>query len=198
MEVKEKNEIAGMVDKFSSEFNTKINEAAIILAAGHGKRIKSQTSKMLHKIWEIPTVERVYNACRNGITDINMIVVVGIKAKDVINVIGKREATRFAYQETQNGTGHAVQVALERIDEKLFAVYFFNTDAKNVFIWAEKLRVKIARKPITVVSKQNTYTVSIGVASTLGKLDSDEVFNNAELALQKAVEKGGNAVKNIN
>ena len=120
MEVKEKNEIAGMVDKFSSEFNTKINEAAIILAAGHGKRIKSQTSKMLHKIWEIPTVERVYNACRNGITDINMIVVVGIKAKDVINVIGKREATRFAYQETQNGTGHAVQVALERIDEKLF------------------------------------------------------------------------------
>jgi len=85
-----------------------------------------------------------------------------------------------------------------RIDEKLFAVYFFNTDAKNVFIWAEKLRVKIARKPIAIVSKQNTYTVSIGVASTHGKLDTDEVFNNAELALQKALEKGGNAVRNIN
>lgn len=85
-----------------------------------------------------------------------------------------------------------------RIGEKLFAVYFFNTDSKNVFIWAEKLRVKIARKPIAIVSKQNTYTVSIGVASTLGKLDSDEVFHNAELALQKAVEKGGNAVRNIN
>jgi diguanylate cyclase (GGDEF)-like protein len=85
-----------------------------------------------------------------------------------------------------------------RVDEKLFAVYFFNTDPKNVFIWAEKLRVKIARKPIAIVSKQNTYTVSIGVASTHGKLDTDEVFNNAELALQKAVEKGGNAVRNIN
>lgn len=85
-----------------------------------------------------------------------------------------------------------------RIDEKLFAVYFFNTDSKNVFIWAEKLRVKIARKPITIVSKQNTYTVSVGVASTLGKLDSEEVFHNAELALQKAIEKGGNAVRNIN
>jgi diguanylate cyclase (GGDEF)-like protein len=85
-----------------------------------------------------------------------------------------------------------------RIDEKLFAVYFFNTDPKNVFIWAEKLRVKIARKPISIVSKQNTYTVSIGVASTLGKLEVDEVINNAELALQKAVEKGGNAVRNIN
>lgn len=84
-----------------------------------------------------------------------------------------------------------------RIDEKIFAVYFFNTDSKNVFIWAEKLRVKIARKPIAIVSKQNTYTVSIGVASTHGKLDSDEVFHNAELALQKAVEKGGNTVKSI-
>ncbi len=85
-----------------------------------------------------------------------------------------------------------------RVEEKVFAVYFFNTDAKNVFIWAEKLRVKIARKPIAVVSKQNTYTISVGVASTHGKLDTDDVIRNAELALQKAVEKGGNAVRNIN
>ncbi len=120
MEVNVKNEINELVDKLSSGFSSDVKEAAIILAAGHGKRIKSQTSKMLHKIWEVPTVERVYNACRNGISNINVIVVVGIKAKDVMNVIGKRDATKFAYQETQNGTGHAVQVALDRIDEKLF------------------------------------------------------------------------------
>jgi len=84
-----------------------------------------------------------------------------------------------------------------RIDEKIFAVYFFNTDPKKAFVWAEKLRVKIARMPIAIVSKQNTYTVSIGVASTHGKIDTDEVFHNAELALQKAVEKGGNTVKSV-
>lgn len=84
-----------------------------------------------------------------------------------------------------------------RIDEKIFIVHFFNTIPKNVFIWAEKLRVKIARKPIAIVSKQTTYTVSIGVATTTGKLDADEVIYNAELALQKAVEKGGNSVRNI-
>lgn len=98
----------------SREFNTS-NEVAIILAAGHGKRIKSQKSKMLHKIWEIPTVERVYNACRHGIENINTVIVVGIKAIDVMDVIGKREANKFAYQELQNGTGHAVQVALRAI-----------------------------------------------------------------------------------
>lgn len=85
-----------------------------------------------------------------------------------------------------------------RMDEKIFAVHFFNTAPKNVFIWAERVRVKIARKPIAIVSKQTTYTVSIGVAATTGKLDVEEVLYNAELALQKALEKGGNTVRNIN
>ncbi|NWF90661.1 MAG: NTP transferase domain-containing protein [Ignavibacteriaceae bacterium] len=103
-------------EELSSNINKNINEIAIILAAGHGKRIKSHRSKMLHKIWEIPTVERVYNACANAIDGINIVVVVGIKAIDVMSVIGKRNSTVFAYQELQNGTGHAVQVALNMIE----------------------------------------------------------------------------------
>lgn len=112
----EKREIK-IIEKLK-ELSTKFSgnkEVAIILAAGHGKRIKSQRSKMLHKIWEIPTVERVYNACKSGVENINSVIVVGIKAIDVMDVIGKREATKFAYQANQNGTGHAVQVALREI-----------------------------------------------------------------------------------
>ena len=108
------SEIYSKAKEYSAAFDSS-NEIAIILAAGHGKRIKSQTSKMLHKIWEIPTVERVYNACRLGIEKINTIIVVGIKALDVIEVIGKCESNKFAFQEKQNGTGHAVQVALKEI-----------------------------------------------------------------------------------
>jgi diguanylate cyclase (GGDEF)-like protein len=85
-----------------------------------------------------------------------------------------------------------------RIDDRLFGVYFFNCTTKTVFIWAEKLRVKIARLPIPVVTRQTTFTVSIGIASTTSKVDVDEVIYNANLALQKAVEKGGNSVRNIN
>ena len=85
-----------------------------------------------------------------------------------------------------------------RLDERLFGIYFFNTSSKNVFIWAEKLRVKIARKPISVHSKQTTFTVSIGIASTTNKDNVDEVIYNATLALTKAVEKGGNSVLNVN
>uniref|UniRef100_A0A832DFP7 Diguanylate cyclase n=1 Tax=Ignavibacterium album TaxID=591197 RepID=A0A832DFP7_9BACT len=85
-----------------------------------------------------------------------------------------------------------------RLDERIFAVHFFNTEPKAVYIWAEKLRVKVARKPVNVISRQNTYTISIGVATTTGRTNADEVLENAHLALQKAVEKGGNTVRNIN
>lgn len=87
---------------------------------------------------------------------------------------------------------------LGRLDERLFGVYFFNASTKDVFLWAEKLRIKIARKPIAVVTKQTTFTVSVGVASASGKTDVKIVLENAELALNKALEKGGNTVKSIN
>lgn len=113
-----KEEIYKLVDELSGKLNSGYKEIAIVLAAGHGKRIKSHKSKMLHKIWEVPTVERVYNACKRAIRGINVIVVVGIKARDVMEVIGKRKSTVFAYQETQNGTGHAVQIALQKLNKK--------------------------------------------------------------------------------
>lgn len=87
---------------------------------------------------------------------------------------------------------------LGRIDRKLFAIHFFNQTSKNVFVWAEKLRVKIARTPVAVVSRQTTFTVSVGIAATTNKTDVDEVLYNADLALKKALEKGGNTVRNIN
>lgn len=116
----ENENIKVKVKEFSSKFDYSLKETAIILAAGHGKRIKSKTSKMLHKIWEVPTVERVYEACSKGLGKANSIMVVGIKADDVMEVIGKRENSLYAYQEEQNGTGHAVQVALDKIDKEKY------------------------------------------------------------------------------
>ena len=111
-----KEKINHLIKEYSTDINKKVKETVIILAAGHGKRIKSHKSKMLHRIWGVPTVERVYSACTDAIDKVNIVVVVGIKAEDVIEVIGKRGSTVFAYQESQNGTGHAVQVALDKLN----------------------------------------------------------------------------------
>ncbi len=118
MTEKRKKTVNDLIKKYSSTFDNKKNETSIILAAGHGKRIKSQTSKMLHKIWGKPTVQRVFEACKSGLPKSNSIIVTGIKAEDIIEVIGNKKNNLFAFQEEQNGTGHAVQIALERIDKK--------------------------------------------------------------------------------
>lgn len=123
-------EVYEKVEEFSSPLDYTKNEVAVILAAGHGKRIKSQRSKMLHTIWGIPTVVRVYNACNNEFSSMNTVIVVGIKALDVIDVFGKRDNVAFAYQEFQNGAGHAVQVGLEKVNAQDFSgiVYVFPGD----------------------------------------------------------------------
>ena len=83
-----------------------------------------------------------------------------------------------------------------RLDKRVFGVFFFNQNPKNVFLWAEKLRIKIARSPIAVHTKQTTFTVSIGVAPAGEKIDAERLLHNAELALKKAMDKGGNEVIN--
>ncbi len=107
------SDIAEKIKSFSTKLEVPVKELAIILAAGHGKRLKSEKSKMLHEILGVPTVERVYNACKKGIEGVNTIIVVGIKALDVVGYLGKKENNIYAYQEVQLGTGHAVQVAIE-------------------------------------------------------------------------------------
>lgn len=93
----------------------------IVLAAGHGKRIRSDTSKMLHEIWGRPTVERVANAVARGLDGDDQVLVVGIKATEVAATVGARPGRRFAYQENPvlglpAGTGDAVRVALEQFE----------------------------------------------------------------------------------
>ncbi|MFN3966539.1 MAG: NTP transferase domain-containing protein [Endomicrobiia bacterium] len=91
----------------------KTQSIGIILAAGKGTRIKSETPKVLHPIWGIPSVLRVCNAVRKGLKCEKLVVVVGKKAKEVINLLNKKSKDIiFAYQKVQKGTGHAVQTAL--------------------------------------------------------------------------------------
>jgi bifunctional UDP-N-acetylglucosamine pyrophosphorylase/glucosamine-1-phosphate N-acetyltransferase len=104
------------------ELNSAIDPACarigIILAAGHGKRIRSENSKMLHEIWGRPTVLRVASAVQNGLESPNQIIVVGIMGVEVAQAAGSRPGRVFAYQENPvlglpAGTGDAVRVALQ-------------------------------------------------------------------------------------
>ena len=105
-----------------AELNSSVDPACerigIVLAAGHGKRIRSDTSKMLHEIWGKPTALRVADAIRAGLDSSDQIIVVGIKGDEVARAVGSQPGRVFAYQENPvlglpAGTGDAVRVALQ-------------------------------------------------------------------------------------
>lgn len=106
-------DIRDMLKDLGAPIEPSTRDVSIILAAGHGKRIKSSMSKMLHEIWGKPSVARVAEACEGGLDAPGQVIVVGIKAEEVARALSGRPRVSFAYQPEQNGTGHAVACALE-------------------------------------------------------------------------------------
>ncbi|MCP4632248.1 MAG: NTP transferase domain-containing protein [candidate division Zixibacteria bacterium] len=86
-----------------------MKKAAIILAAGQGKRMKSDLPKVLHEIDGKPMVEYVIDSSRNAGFD-KIVVVVGHKHEMVIEKLNDLDIG-FAVQYEQLGTGHAVKCA---------------------------------------------------------------------------------------
>ncbi|MFO7709288.1 MAG: NTP transferase domain-containing protein [Desulfobacterales bacterium] len=85
--------------------------AAIILAAGLGKRMRSPKAKVLHEVLGRPMVSYVVEAAGKIAADA-LIVVVGHQAQAVRGAVSLTASARYAHQERQLGTGHAVQCAL--------------------------------------------------------------------------------------
>lgn len=84
---------------------------AIVLAAGKGTRMKSARSKVLHEICGRPMLWYVIAALRDaGIEDILVVV------NDELEEAVRRFDVASVVQSEQLGTGHAVRVALDRLE----------------------------------------------------------------------------------
>ncbi len=92
------------------------NVAVIILAAGLGKRMKSDKAKVLHEIQGRPMILYVVETARKIAGD-DVVVVIGNQAQEVRAIISDTAELFFAYQDQQLGTGHAVLCALPQIPE---------------------------------------------------------------------------------
>ncbi|MFH0734266.1 MAG: GAF domain-containing protein [bacterium] len=82
-----------------------------------------------------------------------------------------------------------------RLSSRVFGIFITNSSTNDAFAWAEKIRLKIARKPLNVISNQSMYTISLGVAGANSDKSLESILDDAELALKKAIEKGGNNTK---
>ncbi|HYT67149.1 MAG TPA: bifunctional UDP-N-acetylglucosamine diphosphorylase/glucosamine-1-phosphate N-acetyltransferase GlmU [Vicinamibacterales bacterium] len=79
----------------------------VILAAGKGTRMKSADPKVLHRVGELRLIEHVLRAA-DGLRPATTVVVVGHLADRVKAALQKRQGLRFALQDPQLGTGHAL------------------------------------------------------------------------------------------
>lgn len=83
---------------------------AIILAAGHGKRMKSEKAKVLHDVCGRPMIHYVVEAAR-GAGARTIVVVVGYTAEQVREALDGEPDVVFVTQTRQLGTGDAVKAA---------------------------------------------------------------------------------------
>jgi UDP-N-acetylglucosamine diphosphorylase/glucosamine-1-phosphate N-acetyltransferase len=85
------------------------NKAALILAAGKGKRMKSDLPKVLHEINGRPLIRHLLDTITTLKFD-KIVVVVGHKGELVKEALSDLDV-EYAWQNEQLGTGHAVLMA---------------------------------------------------------------------------------------
>ncbi len=82
---------------------------SVILAAGKGTRMKSNTPKVLHKIFEKPLLGYVLDNVKNIVNE--SFVIVGHHAEEVTEYVEKNyKSAKTVLQSPQLGTGHAVSM----------------------------------------------------------------------------------------
>ena len=101
------------------------NVDVVIMAAGLGTRMKSRTAKVLHRAAGRPLIDYVVDLAVE-VSGRPPIVVVGHQHEAVEQHLGDR--ARFALQEKQLGTGHAVQQALQNLDAKGKSILILSGD----------------------------------------------------------------------
>lgn len=102
-------------------------KCALILAAGQGKRIKSDIPKVLHKVCGKEMVNHVIDNMRGAdIKDVN--VIIG-KGAEKVKVGTKDRNVTYSFQEKQLGTGDAVKSARAFLEGKSGVVLVFTGDA---------------------------------------------------------------------
>lgn len=90
---------------------------AIVLAAGAGTRMKSRRAKVLHEIAGRPMLAHALDAVRGAGVD-RVVTVVGHDREQVTAALaGIDPDATVAVQEEQRGTGDAVRVALDAVEE---------------------------------------------------------------------------------
>jgi UDP-N-acetylglucosamine diphosphorylase/glucosamine-1-phosphate N-acetyltransferase len=165
----------------------------LILAAGMGKRMKSDLPKVIHKINGKELVKYVISQARETGSD-GIWLIIGYKG-ELVTEATKDLGVRYVVQKEQLGTGHAVMQAEQALEGKSGDVLILCGDVPLL-------------RPETLINFRNNHTASGAVATVLttefddpfgyGRIIKDASGNIIKIVEQKDATDEEKAVKEIN
>ena len=168
------------------------NIISVVMAAGKGTRMKTNKSKVVHKIYGRELVNRVIDTAEKVGSD-EIICVVGHQKESVMDAIGNR--AKFAIQEDLLGTGHALMQAVPYLEGKRGKVLILYGDVP--LIREETLRSLIKR------SEDNSEYATIITAmydnpTGYGRIIRDVDGRVVEIVEEKDATEDQRKIKEIN
>ena len=100
----------------------------IIMAAGKGTRMKTETTKVLVPLKERPMIDYLLSSIQKTEPELQPIIIVSPDNKDAIQEALKKYNVQYAVQEKQLGTGNAVVSAKDCISPLADNVFVLNGD----------------------------------------------------------------------
>jgi UDP-N-acetylglucosamine diphosphorylase/glucosamine-1-phosphate N-acetyltransferase len=170
------------------------NVAVIILAAGLGTRMKSDLAKVLHPILDQPMLRYVLATASCIVAD-NIVVVVGHQADEVKRVCSQSPGIRFALQEKQMGTGHAVLSAMPQLADNVEDVIILCGDVPLLKEKTVRLLLDDHRKNKRIVS---LLAVEIDQPRGYGRVIIDDQRNLSRIVEEADATAAEKEVKLIN
>ena len=130
---------------------------AIVMAAGKGTRMESELPKVLVPACGRPMIEYVLDTLEKaGVT--KTVVVVGYRADDVREALKDRSNVAFADQTEQLGTGHAVMMCREHINQHEGPVLVVTGDSPMIQVDSVNALLKLYadEKPACILGSLNS------------------------------------------
>ena len=167
---------------------------AIVLAAGKGTRMKSDLPKVLFPVCGRPMIEYVLASVRRaGVS--RVLAVVGFRSDLVREALADQVHLEFVEQPEQLGTGHAVQMCREQLQDFRGAVLVVTGDSPltQATSLQRLLELYEEERPACVLG-----TLIKDDPTGLGRIVRDEDGNFAAIVEQKDATPEQQAIREVN
>ncbi|MBI1981999.1 MAG: NTP transferase domain-containing protein [Candidatus Levybacteria bacterium] len=175
--------------------NRKTSIAAVVLAAGKGKRMNSKTfNKVVLTLGRKPMIIHTI-ALLEALKVVPIVVVVGFAKDSVISALGNYNVL-FAEQKKHLGTAHAVQCGLKKLDRKISDVLVLNGD--DSAFYRENLLKRLIQRHLAVGASMTFLTITLDDPAGLGRIIRDKKGHVLAIIEEKDATEKQREIKEVN